>query len=327
MLSSLSVSRPRAANRAAAAGRTVSAVKQISPASSPSSASGSSGGSGGSLARANRERAALSASLNKSQSMQEQMSAYVKKTAAVVSERVEDGAASMVKVLRGPEHDQSQQIDDAQLASLDYDNFLDYVYDKQLEDDQASGRKHRTVLLLLRFAITVLIAFVTAMLMYFVDTLVHWASAKRIDTTVQLIATGYSAAAYFSFVFASIAITAVASFLCTVIAPHARGGGVPYLFAYLNGTNVYEYFTFRIVAVKVCALAFTIAGGLTLGMEGPFVYIGGGVALLLSNVWDLVPNCVRLTASTPAYCATSTRSASSWRAAWRLGCRSPSQRP
>ena len=283
VLSSLSVSRRAAGSRSD--GRP--GGKHASPASSPSS----SGSHSRDLVRANRERAALSAAaMNKSQSMQEQMSAYMKKTALVVSERVEDGAAVMVKALRGPEHDQSAQIDDAQLASLDYDNFLDYVYDKQLEEDEASSRRHRISLLLLRFAITVLIAFVTAMLMYFVNTVVRWASAKRIDTTVQLIATGYSAAAYFSFVFASIAITAVASFMCTVIAPHARGGGVPYLFAYLNGTNVYEYFTFRILAVKVCALAFTIAGGLTLGMEGPFVYIGGGVALLLSNVWDLVPN-------------------------------------
>ena len=268
MLSSLAVSR-RSAHKSdarAGEGRSVS-----SPAASPSSAGG---GRKGGLARANRERAALSASLNKSQSVQEQMSAYMKKTALVVSERVEDGAAVMVKALRGPEHDHSEQIDDVQLASLDYDNFLDYVYDKQLEDDATNSGRHRIVLLLLRFAITVLIAFVTAMLMYFVNTVVRWASAKRIDTTVQLIATGYEAAAYFSFVFASIAITAVAAFMCTVIAPHARGGGVPYLFAYLNGTNVYEYFTFRIVAVKVCALAFTIAGGLTLGMEGPFVYIG-----------------------------------------------------
>ena len=266
--------------------------KQPSPASSPSSAlgSGSSGSHVRDLARANRERAALSASLNKSQSVQDAMSAYVRKAAVQVSERVEDGAASVVKVLRGPEHDHTGQIDDAQLASLDYDNFLGLVYDKQLEDDAEGSGRHRLILLALRFALTVLIAFITAMLMYFVNSVVHWASAKRIDTTVRLIATGYSAAAYFSFVAASIAITAVASFMCTVIAPHARGGGVPYLFAYLNGTNVYEYFTFRIVAVKVCALAFTIAGGLTLGMEGPFVYIGGGVALLLSNVWDLVPN-------------------------------------
>ena len=220
--------------------------------------------------------------------MHDAIEAYVKRTAALVNERVEDGAATVVKALRGPEQDERLQVQDVQMESLNYDNLLDYVNERSLVEG-GEGRAAAHALLLLKVLMTVSIAFVTAMLMYAVSSVVSWASARRINTTVQWIATGYSALAYFSFVLASICLTAVASFLCTVIAPHARGGGVPYLFAYLNGTNVSKYFTLRIVAVKVCALAFTIAGGLTLGMEGPFVYIGGGVALLLSKCWDLLP--------------------------------------
>ena len=54
---------------------------------------------------------------------------------------------------------------------------------------------------------------------------------------------------------------------------------MPYALSYLNGTNVAPYFSPRIVLVKTVSLIFTISGGLTLGMEGPFVFIGGGVAL------------------------------------------------
>ena len=274
------------------------------------------------LARVNKKRSAASASIAsiaKSASVQDQIGAYVKRTAANVSERVEENAERVVKALRGAEEDASQQVQDVQMESLNYDNLLDYVNERAVNDDKAQQRRHTCNLLLLKVAMTVAIAFTTAMLMsqhtrttatcralalcllrpltylpssrrrYFVNTIVKWASAKRIDTTVGLIETGYSALAYFSYTVASIAITAIASFLCTVIAPHARGGGVPYLFAYLNGTNVLQFFTLRIVSVKVVALAFTIAGGLTLGMEGPFVYIGGGVALLLSRGWDLLP--------------------------------------
>ena len=224
----------------------------------------------------------------KSSSVHDQIGAYVKRTAATVNARVEEEAERMVKALRGEEEDASQQVHDVQMESLNYDNLLDYVNERAV-DDAGEQRRHQLHLLLLKVAMTVLIAFTTAMLMYLVNSIVKWASATRINTTVGLIASNYSALAYFSFVLASIAITAVSSFLCTVIAPHARGGGVPYLFAYLNGTNVLQFFTLRIVAVKVVALAFTIAGGLTLGMEGPFVYIGGGVALLLSRGWDLLP--------------------------------------
>ena len=224
----------------------------------------------------------------KSASVHEQIEAYVKRTAVRVNARVESEAGRVVKALRGAEEDASQQVADVQMESLNYDNLLDYVNERAAQDE-GEQRRHVANLLLLKVAMTVLIAFTTAMLMYLVNSIVKWASAKRINTTVSLIASNYSALAYFSFVLASIAITAVSSFLCTVIAPHARGGGVPYLFAYLNGTNVLQFFTLRIVAVKVVALAFTIAGGLTLGMEGPFVYIGGGVALLLSRGWDLLP--------------------------------------
>ena len=232
--------------------------------------------------------AAASATMAKSASVQEQIGSYVKRTAATVNARVEEEAERVVKALRGPEELTTGQVADVQMESLNYDNLLDYVNERAV-DDGAHQRRHRCSLLLLKVAMTVLIAFITAMLMYLVNGIVKWASAKRVNTTVSLIATNYSALAYFSYVLASIAITGVASFLCTVIAPHARGGGVPYLFAYLNGTNVLQFFTLRIVTVKVVALAFTIAGGLTLGMEGPFVYIGGGVALLLSRGWDLLP--------------------------------------
>ena len=134
----------------------------------------------------------------------------------------------------------------------------------------------------------VLIGFVTAMLMYGVSEGVQLIFNAKIAATTSLIQGGYAAGAYFAFVFMNLAITAVASSLVAVIAPHARGGGVPYALSYLNGTNVADYFSPRIVLTKVASLIFTISGGLTLGMEGPFVFIGGGVALLCSNLIDRV---------------------------------------
>jgi H+/Cl- antiporter ClcA len=96
------------------------------------------------------------------------------------------------------------------------------------------------------------------------------------------------AGAYFAYLFISLLFAIVASLSVAIGAPSARGGGVPFVFAYLNGTNVMEYFSLRIVLVKSFALIWTIAAGLTQGMEGPFVFIGGGVAAILNKAMDIV---------------------------------------
>ena len=151
---------------------------------------------------------------------------------------------------------------------------------------EKSGALHTNYLLLLKVLMMILIGFVTAMLMYCVTQGVQLIFANKTSATTSLIATGNAAGAYFAFMFLNLAITAVASSLVAIVAPHARGGGVPYALSYLNGTNVAPYFSPRIVLVKTVSLIFTISGGLTLGMEGPFVFIGGGVALLCSNLID-----------------------------------------
>jgi H+/Cl- antiporter ClcA len=111
--------------------------------------------------------------------------------------------------------------------------------------------------------------------------------AYKVETVLELIEHGHTAEGYFVFLGLSLLFVLTAAGLVSVIAPFARGGGVPYVLAYLNGTNVMEYFSWRIVVVKTLSLVFTIAGGLTLGMEGPFVFIGGGVAAILSAALDV----------------------------------------
>ena len=171
------------------------------------------------------------------------------------------------------------------LETLDYDNHDDTMNELAIEK---SGALHTNYLLLLKVLMMILIGFVTAMLMYCVTQGVQLIFSNKISATTGLITAGQAAGAYFAFVAINLAITAVASSLVAIVAPHARGGGVPYALSYLNGTNVAPYFSPRIVLVKTVSLIFTISGGLTLGMEGPFVFIGGGVALLCSNLIDLL---------------------------------------
>ncbi len=174
------------------------------------------------------------------------------------------------------------------METLNYDNIMDLRHEIEIETDSKSKR-HDYSLTVLKFLVTITIALFTAILYYAVSNLVLWAFHKRVDFALDLIADGKAAGAYFWFIFASLALTAVSSSLVAFVAPPAKGGGVPYAMAYLNGTNVSNFFTLRVVAVKALALGFAIAGGLTVGMEGPFVYLGGGIALLLSRTIDSLP--------------------------------------
>ena len=154
------------------------------------------------------------------------------------------------------------QVEDALLETLDYDNHEDTATELSME----SAKLHSKVMLLMTVFMTVLIAFVTAMLMYCVSHSVDFLLQSKFTLLQQLISSN-PAAAYFAYVFINCGLTAVASSMVSILAPYARGGGVPYAMAYLNGTNTLDHFSFRVVIVKVVALAFTISGGLTMGME------------------------------------------------------------
>ena len=233
--------------------------------------SGASGGSSYLLS----PPAASGGGLRKSVSIGDKLAGRARELAAVQGKRLD-------AIVRGIEEDK-EYVDDHILETLDYDNHEDTMAELALDK---SGALHSNYLLLLKLLMMLLIGFVTAMLMYGVTEGVQLLFSSKIAATTALIQSGQAAGAYFAFIALNLAITAVASSLVAIVAPHARGGGVPYALSYLNGTNVAPYFSPRIVLVKAASLIFTISGGLTLGMEGPFVFIGGGVALLCSNLID-----------------------------------------
>ena len=217
-------------------------------------------------------------SLRKSVSIGDKLAGRAREIAVREGRRLES-------LVRGLEDGEVDYVEDHILETLDYDNEEDTHNELTVEK---GGALHTNYLLLLKVFMMVLIGFVTAMLMYGVSGGVQLLYSNKVQATIDLIQGGQGAAAYFAFLFMNVAITAVGSSLVAIVAPHARGGGVPYALSYLNGTNVADYFSPRIVLVKAASLIFTISGGLTLGMEGPFVFIGGGVALLCSNLIDRV---------------------------------------
>lgn len=192
----------------------------------------------------------------------------------------------MVAALRS-KTDEAALVEDHILESINYDKDEDYVNEDFMEKRSAI---HQRFTLLLQFVMTVAIAFVTAMIMFVVSHSVETLAEFKNESVLDLLEEGESgsAAAYFTYLAISLLFVIIASASVAILAPAARGGGVPYVIAYLNGTNVMEYFSCRIVLVKSWALIWTIAAGMSQGMEGPFVFIGGGVAAILNAAMDIV---------------------------------------
>lgn len=193
--------------------------------------------------------------------------------------------SSVLKVTRGSTNINGPTVDDWRLTTQDYDDINDHTFDVEIE---STNKYNHFLINLIKFSMTVMISLVTALAMWGVRVIVDLCLSSRNSATLQLISDGSSAGAFFQMFAASIAMCSGAAALCVYIAPNARGGGVPYVQAYLNGTNVNEFFGYRIVLVKIVSLALCVAGGLTIGREGPFVYIGGGIAMICCKIVDFL---------------------------------------
>lgn len=82
----------------------------------------------------------------------------------------------------------------------------------------------------------------------------------------------------------AIAYVIIPAFLVAFIAPGAGGSGIPELKAYLNGTNLPEVFTLKVLIAKVVGIVFAVSGGLICGKEGPMVHTGAVLAFVFCHI-------------------------------------------
>lgn len=88
---------------------------------------------------------------------------------------------------------------------------------------------------------------------------------------------------YIIWVSTSMILVMFASGFVHLLAPQAAGSGIPEMKTVLRGVVLHEYLTFRTLIAKIVGLTFTLASGLPLGREGPFVHISSIIATLLSR--------------------------------------------
>ncbi len=87
-----------------------------------------------------------------------------------------------------------------------------------------------------------------------------------------------STSMFFSFFTIAVVFAATSAFLVKRFSPHAAGSGVPEIKTVLSGVIIKGYLSPWAVVIKSVGLAFSVAAGLNLGKEGPFVHLVSAIA-------------------------------------------------
>lgn len=91
---------------------------------------------------------------------------------------------------------------------------------------------------------------------------------------------------FLAFTFFAVAFGVMSAFLVKRFAPHAAGSGVPEIKTVLSGVVIQGYLSSWSFIVKVVGLAFSVASGLNLGKEGPFVHLVSVLANMVASRFD-----------------------------------------
>ena len=133
------------------------------------------------------------------------------------------------------------------------------------------------------WAICLLIGVSTALVAQLINLTVENVAGTKFLTTSSLLSTHGGAVSFLFFVAVNLALTSCSATVTALYAPAAAGSGIGDVKAYLNGLDVPGLLQARTLAAKVVGSAASVAAGLAVGKEGPFVHIGATVGALLSQ--------------------------------------------
>lgn len=89
---------------------------------------------------------------------------------------------------------------------------------------------------------------------------------------------------YLTWVLFAIFFTMIAASIGEYISRDAEGSGIPEMKSILAGVNIYKYLSFQTLIGKSIGLFAGLSAGLSIGKEGPFVHLAGGVANKLAKL-------------------------------------------
>jgi len=165
------------------------------------------------------------------------------------------------------------------IESLDYELNENGVYRGDIARQTGAERAAETVLL---WALITVVGVLTALAAYVVGISVeNIAEAKFRAVGAVSRVSGFLA--WLLYCLFNGALVGFAACMVAYVGPAAAGSGIPDVKAYLNGIDVPGVLLFRTLVAKVLGSVGSVAGGLAVGKEGPFVHTGACVASLLGN--------------------------------------------
>ena len=157
-----------------------------------------------------------------------------------------------------------------EMESLDYEEF-----------DSAAGKGGATsVGGLSGWAVCLLIGVATALAAFAINLTVENVSGAKFLFTSAMLRSQGALPSFLFFAFVNVTLACAASAVTALYAPAAAGSGIGDVKAYLNGVDAPGLFLARTLAAKVVGAASSVAGGLAVGKEGPFVHIGAALGAL-----------------------------------------------
>ncbi|KAG2444895.1 hypothetical protein HXX76_001631 [Chlamydomonas incerta] len=164
--------------------------------------------------------------------------------------------------------------------SLDYEEYDDTVY---RADQAASSSLDSLLYSANKYLVCFAIGVVTALAAFAVNLAVENISGFKFWATLTIMERGDVLGSYLAYTAMNGALVTAGVAITAYLGPAAAGSGIADVKAYLNGVDVPNIFHFNTLAAKVLGAIGSVAGGLAIGKEGPFVHAGAAIAAIISQ--------------------------------------------
>ena len=172
--------------------------------------------------------------------------------------------------------------------SRDFDLFESKLFQTHA---RTKSDKYERNLVALRWAVSFLVAIVTALMALIVVYGSDYLQRFKYHFTSQVLVEGLNVTdhskanllgAFGVYAGISLMLCGIAGIMTAVVEPVSLGSGIPEIVMILNGIKVPRAIRFKTLVAKVVGVVFTVGGGLPVGREGPMIHsaaiVGAGMS-------------------------------------------------
>ena len=143
---------------------------------------------------------------------------------------------------------------------------------------RVAARHRSTVQTAQELALLLLLGVTCTVMAASVDKAIDLVSAKKVHYSNEA---GNLFSSYLTWTGSSLVCCALSAAAVQLIGPSAAGSGIPQMKCVLSGVQIHDYLSLRTLMAKAISLVLALAGGLSIGKEGPYVHMSSCVAQLL----------------------------------------------